>query len=138
MPQPKSPPLLGWYLGNNMEALKWTYPHFGSHGSALGFWKLDILHENLEILTNFQALIAGPFWPSKNSNLEMVIMSAFQPNLNQLNRITESKVMIEILISVQARIQIRFGLWIIPGFHLWSTSNRFRSPYLAAFNISWF
>jgi hypothetical protein len=48
-------------------------------------------------------------------------MSDFQPNLNQLNWITESKVMIKILISVQAGIQIRIGLWIILGFHLWST-----------------
>ena len=36
-----------------MVALKWTYPRFGSHGSALGFWKLDILPENSEILTDF-------------------------------------------------------------------------------------
>ena len=43
-------------------------------------------------------------------------MSDFQPNLNQLNRITESKVMVEILISIWAGIQIRIGLWIIPGF----------------------
>jgi hypothetical protein len=43
-------------------------------------------------------------------------MSDFQPNLNQLNWVTESNVMVEILISVQARIQIRIGLWIIPGF----------------------
>ena len=33
-------------------------------------------------------------------------MSDFQPNLNQLNRVTESNVMVEILISVQAGIQI--------------------------------
>jgi hypothetical protein len=43
-------------------------------------------------------------------------MSDFQPNLNQLNLIIESKVMVEILTSVQAEIQIRIGLWIIPGF----------------------
>ena len=36
-----------------MATLKWTYPRFGTHGSALGFWKLDILHENPEILTDF-------------------------------------------------------------------------------------
>ena len=36
-----------------MAALKWTYPHFGPHGSASRFWKLDILHENPEILTDF-------------------------------------------------------------------------------------
>ena len=36
-----------------MAALKWTYPRFGPHESALGFSKLDILHENPEILTNF-------------------------------------------------------------------------------------
>ena len=43
-------------------------------------------------------------------------MSAFQPNLNQLNRIIESKVMVEIPTSVRAGIQIRIGLWRIPGF----------------------
>jgi hypothetical protein len=43
-------------------------------------------------------------------------MSAFHPNLNQLNRIIESKVMVEILTSVRAGIQIRIGLWIIPSF----------------------
>ena len=43
-------------------------------------------------------------------------MSAFQPNLNQLNWIIESKVMIEIPTSVRVGIQIRIGLWIIPGF----------------------
>ena len=43
-------------------------------------------------------------------------MSAFQNNLNQLNRIIESKVMVEIPTSVRAGIQIRIGLWIIPGF----------------------
>ena len=43
-------------------------------------------------------------------------MSSFQPNLNQLNRIFESKVMVEIPTSVQTGIQIRIGLWIIPGF----------------------
>ena len=36
-----------------MAALKRTYPRFGPHGSALEFWKLDILHENPEILTDF-------------------------------------------------------------------------------------
>ena len=34
-------------------ALKWTYPYFGTPGSALGFWKLDILYENPEILIDF-------------------------------------------------------------------------------------
>ena len=63
-------------------------------------------------------------------------MSAFQPNLNQLNRIIESKVMIEIPISIQTRIQIRIGLWIIGFFHLWSTYSGFRSPSLAEFEIS--
>ena len=43
-------------------------------------------------------------------------MSDFQPNLNQLNQIIESKVMIEILTSIRAGIQIRIGLWIIPSF----------------------
>ena len=43
-------------------------------------------------------------------------MSAFHPNLIQLNWIIESKVMVEILTSVRAGIQIRIGLWIIPGF----------------------
>jgi hypothetical protein len=43
-------------------------------------------------------------------------MSYFQPNLNQLNRIIESKVMDEIPISVWAGIQIQIGLGIIPGF----------------------
>jgi hypothetical protein len=43
-------------------------------------------------------------------------MSAFQPNLNQLNRIIESKVMVEIPTSVRAGIRIRIGLWIISGF----------------------
>ena len=43
-------------------------------------------------------------------------MSSFQPNLNQLNRIIESKVMVEIPISVRVGIQIRIGLWIILGF----------------------
>ena len=43
-------------------------------------------------------------------------MSAFQPNLNQLNRIIESKIMVEIPISVRVGIQIRIGLWIILGF----------------------
>jgi hypothetical protein len=43
-------------------------------------------------------------------------MSAFQKNLNQLNRIIESKVMVKIPTSVRAGIQIRIGLWIIPGF----------------------
>ena len=43
-------------------------------------------------------------------------MSAFQSNLNQLNRIIDSKVMVEIPISVGAGIQIRIGLWIILGF----------------------
>ena len=43
-------------------------------------------------------------------------MLAFQNNLNQLNQIIESKVMVEILISVRAGIQIRIGLWIIPNF----------------------
>jgi hypothetical protein len=43
-------------------------------------------------------------------------MSAVQPNLNKLNWITESKVMVKIPISVQAGIQIRIRLWIIPGF----------------------
>jgi hypothetical protein len=43
-------------------------------------------------------------------------MSNFQPNLNQLNRITKFKVMVEIPIIVQAGIQIRIKLWIIPGF----------------------
>jgi hypothetical protein len=62
-------------------------------------------------------------------------MSASQPNLNQLNRIIESKVMIEILISIRTRIQIRIGLWIIGLFHLWSTYSGFRSP-LAEFKIS--
>ena len=60
-----------------MAALKWTYPCFGTHGSALGLWKLDILYENPEILTDFYALIVGPFWPSKSSNLEMVISCIF-------------------------------------------------------------
>ena len=36
-----------------MAALKWNYSRSGPHGSALGFWKLDILHENPEILTDF-------------------------------------------------------------------------------------
>ena len=43
-------------------------------------------------------------------------MSAFQPYLNQLNRIIESKVMVKTPISVQAGIQIQIGFWIIPGF----------------------
>jgi hypothetical protein len=43
-------------------------------------------------------------------------MSDFQPNLNQLNRIIESKVMVKILTSLQVGIQIRIGLWIILGF----------------------
>ena len=60
-----------------MAALNWTYPCFGPLGSALGFWKLDILHENPEILIDFKALIAGPFGPSKCSNLEMVIRRIF-------------------------------------------------------------
>jgi hypothetical protein len=45
-------------------------------------------------------------------------MSTFQPNLNQLNRIIESKVMVEIPINVQAGIQIQIKLWIIPGFFI--------------------
>jgi hypothetical protein len=36
-----------------MAAIKSTYPRFGTHGSALGFWKLDILHKNPEILADF-------------------------------------------------------------------------------------
>ena len=36
-----------------MAALKWTYPCFEPHGSTLGFWKSDILHENPEILADF-------------------------------------------------------------------------------------
>ena len=43
-------------------------------------------------------------------------MSDFHLNLNQLNRIIGSKFMVEIPTSVQAEIQIRIGLWIIPGF----------------------
>jgi hypothetical protein len=43
-------------------------------------------------------------------------MSVFHPNLNQLNQIIESKVIVEILTSVRAGIQIRIGLWIILGF----------------------
>ena len=43
-------------------------------------------------------------------------MSAFHPNLNQLNWIIESKVIVEIPTSVWAEIQIRIWLWIIPGF----------------------
>jgi xanthine/uracil/vitamin C permease (AzgA family) len=43
-------------------------------------------------------------------------MSDFQNNLNQLNRIIESKVMVEIPTSVRAGIQIQIGLWIILGF----------------------
>jgi hypothetical protein len=43
-------------------------------------------------------------------------MSDFHPNLNQLNQIIESKVMVEIPTSVWAGIQIQIGLWIIPGF----------------------
>jgi hypothetical protein len=43
-------------------------------------------------------------------------MLAVQPNLNQLNRTIESKVMVKIPSSVQAEIQIRIGLWIIPSF----------------------
>ena len=43
-------------------------------------------------------------------------MSAFQPNFNQLNRIIESKVMVKILTSVRAEIQLRIGFWIISGF----------------------
>ena len=47
-------PLLKWVpFSIYMAAQKWTYPRFGTHGSALGFWKLDILHENPEILTDF-------------------------------------------------------------------------------------
>ena len=44
--------------------------------------------------------------------------------------------MVEILINVQIGIHIRIGLWIIPGFSVWSTSNGFKSPYLAEFEIS--
>ena len=36
-----------------MAALKWTYPLFGPHGKALRFWKLEMLHENPEIMTDF-------------------------------------------------------------------------------------
>jgi hypothetical protein len=43
-------------------------------------------------------------------------MSDFQSNLNKLNWIIDSKVMVEILTSVRAGIEIRIGLWIIPGF----------------------
>ena len=43
-------------------------------------------------------------------------MLAFHPNLNQLNCLIESKVMVEIPISAWAEIQIRIGLWIILGF----------------------
>ena len=43
-------------------------------------------------------------------------MSSFHPNLNQLNRIIESKVIVKILTSVRAGIQIQIRLWIIPGF----------------------
>ena len=39
-----------------------------------------------------------------------------QPNLNQPNRIIETKVMIEIPTSVWVGIQIQIGLWIIPNF----------------------
>ena len=128
-----------------MAALKWTYPRFGSHGSALGFWKLDILHENPEIL-NFRLwlqaccdLLNIRIWRWSLDTYLYPIMSAFHLNLNQLNWIIESKVMVEIPIYVWARIQIR--IWVLDNsgfFHLWSTSNRFKSPYLAEFEISWF
>ena len=36
-----------------MAALNGNYPHSGPHGSALELWKLDILHENPEILIDF-------------------------------------------------------------------------------------
>ena len=47
--------------------------------------------------------------------------------------------MVKIPISVWAEIQIRIGLWIIPGFftfgQLLNTSSGFRSPTLAELEI---
>jgi hypothetical protein len=42
-------------------------------GSALGFWKLDMLHENPENAIDFWALIAGLIEPSKRSNLYIFV-----------------------------------------------------------------
>ena len=105
-----------------MAALKWTYPRFGFHGSALGFWKLDILHENPEILIFslwLQAccdLLNIRIWRWSLDTYLNPIMSAFHLNLNQFNRIIESKVMVEIPICVWLGIQIRIRFWIILDF----------------------
>jgi hypothetical protein len=41
---------------------------------------------------------------------------SFPAQFESTQSIIESKVMVEILINVRAGIQIRIGLWIIPGF----------------------
>ena len=43
-------------------------------------------------------------------------MSNFEPNLNQLNQIIQSKFMVKISSSAQAGIQLRIWLWITPDF----------------------
>ena len=52
-------------------------PTFWTSWECIRVLKLDILHENPKLLTDFYALIMGPFWPSKNPNLEMVIRHMF-------------------------------------------------------------
>ena len=123
---------------------KWTYPHFGPHGSALGFWKLDIFHENPELLTNFYALIMGPFWPSKNPNLEMVIRHMFVARHVRFPVQFESTPSNNGVKSYGWNTDQCTGSnpnpnWVLDNFgffHLWSTFSGFRSPYSTKFEIS--
>ena len=111
-----------------MAALKWTYPRFGPHGNALGFWNWIYFMKIPNFWLIFMLWLWARFGPLKiriwRWSLDTYlnpIMSAFHLNLNQFNRIIESKVMVKILINVQVGIQIRIRqFWV---FHLWSTSS---------------
>ncbi len=129
-----------------MRGKKWTYPRSGSCGSAIGFWKSDLFHENPKIVINFETLIAGPFWPSKHSNLDILvkcIVVLYHVSCPTQFESTQSDNWVK---SYGQNTEQCTGWnsnpnWALDNsefFHLWSTSSGFRSPYLVEFDISWF
>ena len=97
-------------------------PTSWTRGSALGFLKSDLFLENPKIVTNFKALIAGPIWPSKSPNLDIVVKCIFVAHHVRFQTQFEStqsdnwfKSYEKIPRSAQVGIKLQIWLWIIPG-----------------------
>ena len=88
----------------------------GSHTNASSSWQEETPIQSewiAHLEPNQIPQDIGQMKKKKKGDLET---PPLQPNLNQPNRIIETKVMVEIPTSVWVGIQIRIGLWIIPDF----------------------